>query len=81
MRYHKLMISFPRKVRNIMTNEPEKWTSIEDIAGHLKVHKDTVRNWIRSSEIPVHKVGRQYRFRISEVDEWVVSGKSANIAD
>jgi len=62
-----------------MVNEPEKWSSIEDIAEHLKVHKDTIRNWIRQGEIPVHKVGRQYRFRISEVDEWVTSGKSARI--
>ena len=64
-----------------MINEPEKWSSIEDIAEHLKVHRDTIRNWIRHGEIPVHKVGRQYRFRISEVDEWVVSGRSASIAD
>ena len=62
-----------------MAIEPEKWSSIEDVANHLKVHKDTIRNWIRQDEIPVHKVGRQYRFRISEVDEWVISGKSAGI--
>lgn len=65
----------------IIVDEPEKWSSIEDIAQHLKIHKDTVRSWIRQGEIPVHKVGRQYRFRISEVDEWVISGKSAKIAD
>jgi excisionase family DNA binding protein len=57
----------------------EKWSSIEDIAEHIQVHKDTIRIWIRKGEIPAHKIGKQWRFRISEIDEWVSSGKSADI--
>jgi len=30
-----------------MTNEPEKWSSLEEIAEHLGVSKDTIRNWIK----------------------------------
>ena len=48
-------------------NEIERWVSLEDIAGHLDV-----------STIPYHKVGRQYKFRVSEVDAWVESGESAD---
>ena len=29
-----------------MANEPEKWSSLEEIAEHLGVSKDTIRNWI-----------------------------------
>ena len=57
----------------------EKWTSIEEIAEHIQVHKDTIRIWIRKGEIPAHKIGKQWRFKISEIDEWVNSGKSADI--
>lgn len=62
-----------------MTKEPEKWSSLEEIAHHLGVSKDTIRNWIKKEAIPYKKIGRQYKFKISEVDAWVESGKSAEI--
>ena len=57
------------------TNEP--WVSLEEVATDLGVNKDTVRNWIKKTDIPAHKIGRQWKFKISEVDSWVKSGKSA----
>ena len=41
--------------------------------------KDTIRNWIKKDVIPYRRVGKQYKFKISEVDAWVDSGKSAEI--
>ena len=62
-----------------MSNEPEKWSSLEEIAAHLGVSKDTIRNWIKKDVIPHRRIGKQYKFKISEVDAWVDSGKSAEI--
>ncbi|MCL2153133.1 MAG: helix-turn-helix domain-containing protein [Oscillospiraceae bacterium] len=62
-----------------MSTETEKWSSLEEIAEHIQVHKDTIRLWIKKGEIPAHRIGRLWRFKISEVDEWVHSGKSADI--
>lgn len=62
-----------------MTNEPEKWSNLEEVAEHLGVSKDTIRIWIKKEAIPHRRVGKQYKFKISEVDAWVDSGKSANI--
>ena len=62
-----------------MVTGNEKWSSIEEISEHIQVHKDTIRIWIRKGDIPAHKIGKQWRFRISEIDEWVSSGKSADI--
>ena len=62
-----------------MPNEPEKWSSLEEIARHLGVSKDTIRNWIKKDVIQHRRIGKQYKFRISEVDAWVDSGKSAEI--
>lgn len=59
-------------------SEVERWVSLEDIAGHLDVSKDTIRSWIKKETIPYHRVGRQYKFRVSEVDAWVESGASAD---
>lgn len=60
---------------NPNTNEP--WSGLEEIAAYLGVNKDTIRNWIKKTDIPAHKVGRQWKFKLSEVDAWVKSGKSA----
>ena len=62
-----------------MINAPEKWSSLEEIADHLGVSKDTIRNWIKKEAKPYKKIGRKYKFKISEVDAWVESRKSAEI--
>ena len=58
-----------------MTNEP--WVSIDAIARHLDVSKDTVYCWIDQRGMPAHKVGRQWKFQVSEVNAWVRDGKAA----
>lgn len=62
-----------------MANEPEKWVSLEEIASHTGLSKDTIRNYIKRRVIPFHRIGKQYKFKISEIDSWVESGKSAEI--
>jgi excisionase family DNA binding protein len=62
-----------------MTNEPEKWVNLEEIAVHTGLSKDTIRNYIKKGVIPFYRIGKQYKFKISEIDLWVESGKSAGI--
>ncbi|MCL2035668.1 MAG: helix-turn-helix domain-containing protein [Oscillospiraceae bacterium] len=64
-----------------MSTEHEKWSSIEELAAHLQVHKDTIRLWIKKNEIPAHKIGKLWRFKISEIDDWILSGRSAKIGN
>ena len=59
----------------IEKNITEKWVNLEDIAEYLSVSKDTVRTWMREGKLPVNKAGKRYKFKISEVDEWVRKGK------
>lgn len=60
-----------------MNNIEENWISISEAAGHLGVTKDSIRNWIKKTDIPAHKIGKLWKFKRSELDEWVKSGKSA----
>ncbi len=60
-----------------MTGLVDKWYSLEETAEYLGVTKETIRNWIRKTDIPAHKIGRLWKFKLTEVDEWVKSGKSA----
>lgn len=52
-----------------MTAEP--WASVEDVAKHLGVAKDSVYRWIEQKGLPAHRVGRLWKFKLSEIDQRV----------
>ncbi|WP_337059762.1 excisionase family DNA-binding protein [Kineococcus sp. G2] len=49
----------------------EPWVSADVIAEHLGVTKDSVYVWIANKAMPAHRVGRLWKFQITEVDAWV----------
>ena len=53
---------------------PERWLSLNEIASHLGVSKDSIYNWIAEQTIPAHRIGRLWKFKATEVDEWVTQG-------
>lgn len=55
----------------------EAWLSVEDIAVHLGISKDTVYTWVANKGMPAHKVGRLWKFQASEIDDWVRAGGAA----
>jgi excisionase family DNA binding protein len=55
----------------------EPWVSVEDVAKHLGVAKDSVYRWIENEGLPAHKLGRLWKFKLSAVDEWV-QGRSVD---
>lgn len=62
-----------------MFEQEDKWVGIEEAADYLGVNKDSIRNWIKKADsgIPAYKIGKQWKFKKAELDEWVKSGKSA----
>lgn len=42
---------------------------LDKIAKYLGVTKDTIRNWIRKTDIPAHKIGQLWKIKLAEVDE------------
>jgi excisionase family DNA binding protein len=58
----------------------DRWLSVEEIAVYLGVSRDTIYSWVGKTGIPAHKVGRLWKFKLSEVDKWVKSGASAGQA-
>ncbi len=52
----------------------EPWVTASEVAQHLGVVKDTVYRWRESKGLPAHKIGRLWKFQLSEVDEWVRAG-------
>ncbi len=62
-----------------MSTEP--WVSVDDAAKHLSVARDSVYRWIEHRGLPAHKVGRLWKFKLSEVDEWVRQGGARSDAE
>jgi excisionase family DNA binding protein len=52
----------------------DRWFSVDEIAYHLGIKRDTVYKWISERQMPGHKIGRLWKFSKKEVDDWVKSG-------
>ena len=61
-----------------MITTVDKWISVEGVAEYLDVSTVTIYRWLEKNRIPAHRVGKQWRFKSSEIDEWVRSGNAAD---
>ncbi len=57
----------------------DRWLSVDEIALHLGIKKDTVYRWINEKRMPAHRMGRLWKFKKDEVDEWVREGKAGDV--
>ncbi len=48
------------------TTTTEPWVSVEQVAQHLGVAKDTVYRWREHRGLPAHRVGRLWTFKLSD---------------
>ena len=48
----------------------EPWVSVDEVASHLGVARDTVYRWINSKGLPAQRIGRLWKFKLSDVDAW-----------
>ncbi len=57
-----------------MVDMEDRWLSVEEMSKYLGVSSDTVYRWIDRHSMPAHRMGRLWKFKKDEVDEWVKSG-------
>ena len=56
-----------------MTDTPSEIMSLDELADYLKVSKSTLYKLVQQGGIPGQKVGKQWRFHKSAVDDWLRS--------
>ncbi|MFN7727837.1 MAG: helix-turn-helix domain-containing protein [Bdellovibrio sp.] len=66
---------------NAGTYQVEPWLSVEEIAKHLGVSKESIYRWLERKTIPAHRVGKLWKFKASEVDQWVMSGGASGTSE
>lgn len=52
----------------------EPWVSVGQIVEHLGVTRDSIHRWIDRKGLPAHRVGWLWKFKASEVNDWVRAG-------
>ena len=52
--------------------------TIEEVAQYLRVSEQTVYDWAQKGEIPAGKIGMAWRFKKSDITNWVNERLSAN---
>lgn len=55
----------------------DRWLSVDEIGIYLGVKRDTVYKWINEKSMPAHKIGRLWKFKKNEIDDWVRKGGSS----
>ena len=51
--------------------EFEAFLTTEEVLGYLKVTPRTIYRLIRSGDLPAVRIGRQWRFRRTDLDAWI----------
>lgn len=59
-------------------NITEKWSTLKEVQEYLGVGRETILTWIAKRNMPAYKVGRLWKFKLSEVDAWIRSGGAAD---
>ena len=54
----------------------ERWYSMNEISEYLGITRDTILTWIEKRGMLGDKIGRTWKFKISEVDSWMRSGQN-----
>jgi len=55
----------------------EPWHTMEELTKYLQVSRESVLEWIAERGLPAHKLGRLWRFKYSEIDEWIRTGEAS----
>ncbi|MDI6764282.1 MAG: helix-turn-helix domain-containing protein [Thermodesulfobacteriota bacterium] len=50
-----------------------RWMKVKEIAEYLQISEDLIYKWAQQGEIPVSKIGNQWRFNKEEVEKWAKS--------
>jgi excisionase family DNA binding protein len=60
--------------------ELEAFLTTDEVLGYLKTTPRTIYRLIRTGELPAIRIGRQWRFRRSDLDGWLDRQRAGAVA-
>ena len=81
--YHYHMINhMPLKESEVLAvpenNIQYRWISLQEVCDYLGVKRHTIMRWIEQRDMPASKVGKLWRFKTADIDEWVKKGGASD---
>ncbi len=55
----------------------EALLNVEQVAAALGFHPESVREMARQGQLPAVKVGKYWKFRITEIEAWIASSQNS----
>jgi excisionase family DNA binding protein len=55
-----------------------RWLSVDGVGSYLGVSNDTVYRWIERFNMPACRLGRLWKFKKKQVDQWVEAGGASS---
>lgn len=55
--------------------------SVDEVAEYLGVSKDSIYTWVTNKGMPGYRVGRFWKFKRDDVDDWVRAGGAASATE
>ncbi len=56
----------------------DRWISLQEVCDYLGVKRHTVMRWIDQRGMPASKVGKLWRFKTVDIDEWIKKGGASD---
>ncbi len=45
--------------------------NVKQVADYLQLKESTIYSWAQDGKVPAIKIGRTWRFRLTDLDEWL----------
>lgn len=52
----------------------DRWLSVTEISDYLGITKISVYKLVKENGMPAHRLGKLWKFKAEEVDEWMRQG-------
>ena len=61
----------PKHTEKAEEDMEDRWLTVDEICEYLDISRNTIYKWIIEKALPAYRLGRQWKFKAEEVDEWV----------
>ncbi len=64
---------------NNSNNNLEQIMTLQEVSEYLKIKERTIYGWVTCGKIPAFKLGNAWRFRRSELEEWIDKKRNVGV--
>ena len=61
-----------------MDQMEDRWYTMAEIVEYLSLGRDTVLLWVKQYGMPASRIGKLWRFKKSDIDEWMRNHKDSD---